>query len=156
MSSYFGNYDKNRHGFQKLYRDLSDETWNNGIELIKLIGKRGGMHDFSQRKVKLNSTFIELNELESLTKAVDIQKEFFDDANQIHEVVTHKDHRIKNDVDKHVHDADIAHTMEEEFAEKQSEQIRKLVGYVHDLSKMMEGSEKALSVYLFDEYLQKA
>lgn len=78
LSSHFGNYEKNRMGFSKLFRKLSDSTWSEGIELIKYLTKRGGSMDFKSKRQEdtltetQNDTY-ELYELESLAKALDIQ-----------------------------------------------------------------------------------
>lgn len=150
MSTHFANYEKNRVGFEKLFRKLSDDTWDDAIDLIKYIGKRGGTHSFVQRVGDVlqpgdgNGNY-ESSELQSLGKAVDIQKQLAKDAFQIHESVTRK----------HTHDPELANYIEEEFAEKHSEEIRKLVGHVSDLSKMLAGPDYSLSLYLFDDYLQK-
>lgn len=48
QSSYFGNHEANRGGFEKLYRELSDEAWEKSIDLIKFITKRGGHMEFNQ------------------------------------------------------------------------------------------------------------
>lgn len=46
MSTHFGNYEKNRVGFEKLFKGLSDKSWENAIDVIKYITKRGGTVDF--------------------------------------------------------------------------------------------------------------
>lgn len=48
MSSYFGNYEDQRHGFKKLYRKFSDELWEDAINIIKYVTKRGDTMDFNQ------------------------------------------------------------------------------------------------------------
>lgn len=48
MSTHFGNYEVNRDGFKGLYRKLSDQSWADGIDLIKYIARRGGRMDFNQ------------------------------------------------------------------------------------------------------------
>jgi hypothetical protein len=49
-ATHFGNYEKSREGFEKLFRKLSDSTWDDAIDLIKYITKRGGVMDFAARK----------------------------------------------------------------------------------------------------------
>jgi len=53
----------------------------------------------------------------------------------------------------------IAHYLEEEFIEKHAGKIRTLAGHNADLKNLLTTHEKApqpsLSLYLFDEYLQK-
>lgn len=48
MSTQFGNYESNRDGFKALYRKLSDKTWEDAINIIKFITKRGGRMNFNQ------------------------------------------------------------------------------------------------------------
>lgn len=49
-ATHFGNYEKSREGFEKLFQKLSDSTWDDAIDLIKYITKRGGVMDFAARK----------------------------------------------------------------------------------------------------------
>lgn len=48
MSTHFGNYEANRDGFKGLYRKLSDQSWEDGINVIKYIAQRGGRMNFNQ------------------------------------------------------------------------------------------------------------
>lgn len=41
QSAYFNNYEANREGFSKLYRKLADDAWDDAIDLIKYMAKRG-------------------------------------------------------------------------------------------------------------------
>lgn len=52
QSTHFANYEQSREGFEKLFRKLSDSTWDDAIHLIKFIAKRGGTMDFAARKVE--------------------------------------------------------------------------------------------------------
>jgi len=147
MSTHYGNYEKNRAGFEKLFHSLSDEKWNQAIDLIKYIAKRGGSMDFNKRKdFGEKSTNLEMDELESLSFALDIEKKLAKDTNDLHRAAVGKNHEH--------HDADIGHYLEDEFAEKQSGLIRKLAGYTTDLHSMLSSDDASLSLYLFDEYLQ--
>ncbi|XP_017770329.1 PREDICTED: ferritin light chain, oocyte isoform [Nicrophorus vespilloides] len=151
MSTHYANYEKNRAGFEKLLRGYSDEKWNNAIELIKYISKRGGRMDFN--KVKLfNKTedynvVYEMNEIETLAMALDIEKDMAHDANKIHSEASHKN----NDH----YDPEVLQYIEEEFAERQAESIRTLAGHTTDLKKLLSGPDSSLALYLFDEMLQK-
>lgn len=50
----------------------------------------------------------------------------------------------------------IAHYLEEEFIEDQATTIRKLSGFTNDLRKLLDESvDSSLSLFMFDEYLQK-
>ncbi|GJQ77056.1 Fer2LCH [Trypoxylus dichotomus] len=151
MSTHYANYEKNREGFEKLFRSFSDDKWNTAIELIKYLGKRGAQMNFSERKQEprdpLQNEF-EVYELESLAKALDIEKNLAIDAHNIHAEASRK----KTDY----HDPEISSYIEEEFVHKHADNIRKLTGYTQDLHKiLMDEAQRSLGLYLFDEYLQK-
>lgn len=150
MSTHFANYDKNRAGFEKLFRKLSDSTWDDAIELIKYISKRGGSMNFNQRKADLTDKTpnYEMYELESLAKALDTQKSLAKDAFNIHEEVTRRH--------ANTHDPEMSSYIEEKFAHKQANTIRELSGHASDLSKLLSDNDYSLSMFLFDEYLQKS
>ncbi|CAL7948650.1 unnamed protein product [Xylocopa violacea] len=150
LSSYFGNYENQREGFKKLYRKYSDQMWEDAINLIKFITKRGGtmdFHKFSQFKTPIaEARIIELNEIESLAKALDIQKQIANEALRIH-----------SRAQLHTkHDASVAHYVEERFLESQAERIRDLAGYITDLKHLLAEHDPTLCLFLFDEYLQKS
>ncbi|XP_017794614.1 PREDICTED: uncharacterized protein LOC108576181 [Habropoda laboriosa] len=85
MSSYFGNYEYQREGFQKLYRKYSDEMWEDAIDVIKYLAKRGGTMDFEQLpRIKGSPKVLEMNELSSLAKALDSQKLLANEAMHIY------------------------------------------------------------------------
>ncbi|KAL7302442.1 ferritin heavy chain A [Trichogramma pretiosum] len=147
MSTHFGNYETNRAGFQKLYRKLSDLAWQKSIDLIKYISTRGGKMNFNQlphlKKNSKESHNLEVSELHSLAKALDSQKQLANEVLRLHNLA--KNHQ----------DAAIAHYLEEEFLEKQTEEIRNLAGHTADLKNLL-NRDAPLAVFLFDEYLQKA
>lgn len=50
----------------------------------------------------------------------------------------------------------MAHYLEEELIEDQATTIRTLSGYTNDLKRLLEETvDSSLSLYMFDEYLQK-
>nr|ATU82881.1 secreted Ferritin-like protein [Pristhesancus plagipennis] len=152
MSTNFGDYEKNRLGFSKLYRKLSDSTWDDAIDLIKYITKRGGTMQFDvEVPAEPNPIFnnnLNMHELESLSRALDMYKSLAEKAHSIHSEVT----RRKTDY----HDAETLSYLEKEFVHKHADTIRDLAGHTNDLSSMlMDTADSSLSVFLFDEYLQK-
>lgn len=150
MSTHYANYKENRAGFEKLFRDLSDDKWNTAIELIKYIGKRGGEMNFQTRKADRNATKqndYELYELESLAKALEVEKELAEDAHNIHAEAARRR--------REYHDPEISSYIEEEFVHKHASNVRKLAGYTHDLLRILDAPEHSLGLYFFDEYLQK-
>lgn len=155
ISTYFGNYKMNREGFEKVFRKLSDETWNDGIELIKHIAKRGRVHSFTtkypdsdinEKKIGNDVKTYEDYELQTMARALDIQKHLAEKALEIHRDATSHKHS----------DAEIAHYIEEKFAEKQAESVRTIAGHVTDLRQLLvDGKDGSLALHMFDEYLSK-
>jgi len=154
MSTHYGNYQKNRAGFEKLFLDLSDSKWQTSIEIIKHLTKRGGTMKFLPPKILTSNgieqprkNIYELYEIQSIAKALDIEKQLALEAFHIHNEASQR--HSGN------HDPEIAHYIEEEFVEGQAGTVRKLAGYVADLNSMLSGPDGTLSLFLFDEYLQK-
>lgn len=154
LSANFGNYVKNRPGFEKQFRELSDTAWERSINLIKHITKRGGAHDFYQRKTttvaKQNKRTLELDELSALAYALDVEKNLAVEAHSLHERYSHANHKAQ-------YDAEIAHYLEEKFIEDQADKIRELSGFTNDLKHLItDAKDTTLAVHLFDEYLKTA
>ncbi|XP_025190876.1 uncharacterized protein LOC112591314 [Melanaphis sacchari] len=148
MSSHFGNFEKNRGGFEKLYKKLSDNTWEKAIDLVKFMSKRGGHMNFRARKDEKNEKQIdfEMYELGSMAKALDMQKGLAEEAHYIHAEVTRRKE----------HDPEVASYFENNFVHQHSDIIRTLSGHTNDLKQLIANQpDPSLSLYLFDEYLQK-
>lgn len=152
-ASFFNNYERNRVGFSKLFRKLSDDAWEKTIDLVKHVTMRGHEMNFAQvgsrHQIDVKKEYVaELQELEALAKALDTQKELAERAFHIH----HESTRVSKDL----HDPEIAQYLEEEFIEDHSKLVRQLAGHTSDLKKFIaHGKDLPLSLYLFDEYLQK-
>ncbi|GAB0096580.1 Ferritin [Sergentomyia squamirostris] len=165
LSTHFSDHVMSRPGFSKKYRELSDRSWEQTIDLIKHITKRGGTFNFDTVKDKriLHKHTLEMNELQSLAAVLENEKFLALFSHDLHHLSSHSNHQ---EADKKHYDPEIAHYMEEKFLEDQAETIRKYSGYVHDLKHIMnkkmptgvdavKGLNVPLGVYLFDEYLQK-
>lgn len=153
LASNFGTYVKNRPGFAKQFKGLSDSAFNRGIDLIKHMTKRGGEHNFFKTRRSQATTpqrrVLELNEISGMAFALDNEKQLALEAHALHERYSHANHKSH-------YDAEIAHYLEEEFIEAQASTVRKLSGYITDLRKLLSGSEEpSLLLYMYDEYLQK-
>jgi len=151
LSANFGSFVKNRPGFKKQFTALSDKAWNNGINIIKHITKRGSEHNFGAVSAmpKNAPTSLDLNEIQALTLSLVYEKAFLVEAHHIHRSYSHAYHQ-------HHYDPEIAHFMEEKFFGQQTDTIRKLSGYINDLQKMSRNAEDiSLPLYMFDEYLEK-
>ncbi|KAJ8961790.1 hypothetical protein NQ318_021392 [Aromia moschata] len=150
MSTHYANYEKNRPGFEKLFRGLSDDTWKDAIELIKYITTRGGEMNFGTSALgeeDADAPNFELYELQSIAKALDMEKKLAVEAIRIHSEATRKNSKF--------HDPEISYHLEHEFMPKQRDIIRKLAGYTTDLSSLLDGPDSSLSLFLFDDYLTK-
>lgn len=93
-----------------------------------------------------DSRVLELNELNSLSKALDTEKQLADEALRIH---AQAQHHTKQD-------AAVAHYIEEQFAESLTERVRQLAGYTNDLKNLLGERDPSVSLFLFDEYLKKS
>lgn len=94
---------KNRPGFEKQFRALSDTAWNHAINLIKHIAKRGGAHDFyTRRSAPVDSQkkrILELDELNALALALDTEKSLAAEAHSLHERYSHANHKAHYDAE---------------------------------------------------------
>ncbi|XP_055848896.1 soma ferritin [Episyrphus balteatus] len=165
LSTFYNTYQRDRPGFSKLFRSLSDEAFENTIKLIKHVTKRGGVIPFRMHQqvkrgrvpVEDDKKTLDFDELPSLSKALDMEKELSKKAIELHAHVSVHNSQATKTV---TYDPEITQFLEEEFLGKQSSNIRKLSGYANDLHKIVDrnangGSSTALGVFLFDEYLQK-
>ncbi|GLH07424.1 hypothetical protein R5R35_014271 [Gryllus longicercus] len=156
MSSHFGGYKMERDGFKKLYRKLSDTAWDDAIDVIKYMTLRGEKIDlkpyYDSEKEDRSTIFqgepLALNEVESLSKAVDIQKKLAEEAHSIYKVANE-------------HDPEMGAFVEDTFMHKHAKTIRELVGYTTELKRLVEIDPESpqrsvgLQVFLLDEYLKK-
>ncbi|XP_037814986.1 soma ferritin isoform X2 [Lucilia sericata] len=152
LATHFNSYQKNRPGFQKLYQSLSDRSFDDTIDMIKQVTRRGGKANFnvvheSPATVSKSALHLEVDELHSLAMALDTEKQLSNGAIHVHTRSLHANSGER--------DPEMAQYMEEKFLTKQAATVRKLSGYANDLSKLMNQQDPSLAVYLFDEYLQK-
>jgi ferritin heavy chain len=159
MSTKFGNYKSNRPGFEKLYRNLADKSWEESIELMKYITNRGysmnlksAPFDYSNNTKSLTeiSTYPEISELKSLSLALEMNKFLAEKAHDIHRLASHKTDEP--------HDAEVMSFLENTYVHKHADTIRTLTGHVNDLHKITQtrGVDANLATFMFDEFLLKA
>nr|XP_012223730.1 PREDICTED: uncharacterized protein LOC105672991 [Linepithema humile] len=161
MSTYFGNFFESRDGLKGLYRKISDKSWQEAIELSKYLAHRGSMIKLTVNPHnQVDDSKYELNEVASLAKALEHQKELADKALNLHDKALHShrlnDKNTENTIPQRVNDAGLAHYIVEHFVEPLTESIRQLAGYTNDLKRMLAADSYPVSVYLFDEYIKSA
>lgn len=150
MATHFNSYQKNRPGFQNLYQRLSDRSFEDAIDLIKQLSRRGGKANFniqhsSPTAVTKQQLHLEVDELHSLAIALDNEMALSNGAIHIHTRSLQATER----------DPEMAQYVEDKFLVKQADTVRRLTGYVNDLAQFMNQQDPSLAVYLFDEYLKK-
>lgn len=92
LSSNFGTFVKNRPGFAKQFKGLSDKAWSRSIDLIKHITKRGGEHKFEDPNTPVTKPVLELDEINALSFALDTEKSLALTAHRLHERYSHTNH----------------------------------------------------------------
>lgn len=157
MKTNFGNHQANRPGFEKLYEKLSDQAWEDAVDLVKYNAKRGGyLTDFKAGREALAMKYLvaeqkkhAMTEYTSLGYAMDITKRLAAGAHDIHKNAI----RLGNTY----HDPEISSFIEKEFAHKHADTIRMLSGHMSDMNGIMAAyKDFSLSLYFFDEYLLKS
>lgn len=103
LASNFGTYVKNRPGFAKQFKGLSDTAFNRGIDLIKHMTKRGGEHNFFKTRRSQATTpqrrVLELNEISGMAFALDNEKQLALEAHSLHERYSHANHKTHYDAE---------------------------------------------------------
>lgn len=154
LSAQFGTYGKDRPGFQKLLKGLSDSAWNKGIGMIKEITKRGFKHHFGlESSIEKIYAPAHASELVALAKAAEIEKNLLIKANDIHR---HHSHASLDKSKSCGYDAALTHYIEEEILEEKTSTVRTLVGHVNQLKRLFAKDTKTypLSLFMFDQHLQ--
>lgn len=154
MSAQFGSYEKDRPGFEKVFHGLSDKAWNNGVDMIKEMSKRGAKFNF-EKITKPIKSMVPSNEITAMEAAASIEKDFLKSAISVHRVHSHA-YKDSNEPKLHEkYDSGISHYMDEKIIEDQTETVRTLTGYVNDLMKFVKDTPSySIALYMFDEYLK--
>ncbi|XP_065362019.1 ferritin light chain-like isoform X1 [Calliphora vicina] len=150
MATHFNSRQMNRPGFQKLFQGLSDSSFDDSIEMIREISRRGGKANFnvihdSPASVSRQEMDLEVDELHSLAMALDTEKKLSNAVIHVHTRALH------SPSDR---DPEMANYIEENVIGKHAENVRKLNGYVNNLAQLMERDDVNMAVYMFDQYLK--
>lgn len=150
MSSHFGRDVINRKGFQKLFRKLSDDSWEESLELLGHVIKRGGhlMPEASAEGLRVQMPAgrnYSQPELMALGRALDLTKLLAGETVDLHQQITGM--CISSC------DPELAEFLQSKLMPEQTTTIRELSGHVTTLRVMMGGEERDLGLNLFDESL---
>lgn len=112
IASNFGTYSKNRPGFEKTFKELSDSSWTKGVEMIKYMGKRGVTHNFATKYTEGTKKAVEPDtyaqyEVQAMATALDYEKHLFTKANEIHKSISHPNKHSDNNNKIH-YDAEVS------------------------------------------------
>ncbi|KAK2712633.1 ferritin light chain-like [Artemia franciscana] len=157
LASHFNKDIKNRNGFYKYFQGLSDEHWNDALELIDYVTLRGGhlnqitvqfkngtrrtSDSLSLQNLRLQD---ERGEKHSLGHALDVTRDLITNIRQlIHKTAAHG---TENE------DAVLAHFLEEKYTEKYVKKMRELSGFMTVLQSFTT-EEEGLALDLFDQYI---
>lgn len=130
--------------------NISNQLWTDGVDVIKYLTTRGLEMDFTQLDANLcqPEDTLELMELHSFAKGLDIQKKIAQTTMNFHKKYSAP--HSKN------YDPEVAYYLKENHIEKHSKMVRDLSGYVEDLRNIFfEGPDAGLGRYLYNDYLEK-
>jgi len=147
MSSHFAADEVNRLGLSKFMGGLSDNMWNDAIELIKYVGTRGASVGPVTNPAKSSLTGLRVSNpmpnIEALSEV-----EAFAWALDNHHVIANQVH----DLHYKSRDAALIGFLEKEFTAKHAESIRELSGALTNLVPLVqESAGRDMALYLFDQ-----
>ncbi|XP_062558881.1 ferritin light chain-like [Armigeres subalbatus] len=155
LSTAFNQHIKNRPGFEKVYRKISDQAWSDTMSLMKYQSKRGQRASFNpdykyaNHELRALSDPLLAEEHSSLKLALEYEKLVAE--------VTHAIHKKSSVAHQHPaqYDPDVAHFFDEHIVKGRSDSVRKLTGYIHQLDGILNGDSytKDMGLYMFDQYL---
>lgn len=156
LSAAFNQHNKDRPGFEKLYRNVADQAWADTMALMKYQSKRGHRAalnaDYKQvtSELRLLGDPTVAEELSSLKMAMEYEKLVAEVAHGIHKKssVAHQ-HPAQ-------YDPDVAHFFDEQIIKGRSDSVRKFTGYIHLLNGILndDAHTRDMGLHLFDQYLK--
>lgn len=157
LATNFNSHMKDRGGLYKLFRGLSDDAWEDSVELAKYITKRSGSINVPKCKEIWDDKKahekpidkISMTEIVTLSDALEWHKTLAGDAYEIHK-------HVSNPHENRTHyDPEVSSFIEKHYVHEHAEKIRQLTGYVNDLVSLVNSKDAGLGLYLFDEHLKK-
>ncbi|XP_055629993.1 soma ferritin-like [Toxorhynchites rutilus septentrionalis] len=158
LSMAFKQHDRNRPGFERLYRKISDQAWSDALDTMQYQSKRGfpatlsGGYKYATSDLRSVADPSNATEHGSLQLAMEYEKLVTSVAHSIHRKMsgTHQQ--------AYQYDADVAHFLDEKLISGRSDTVRKLTGHIHILEGILNAESDEFSrdmgLQMFDQYLK--
>ncbi|XP_053685832.1 soma ferritin-like [Sabethes cyaneus] len=156
LSAAFKQYDRNRPGFEKLYRNIADRAWSDAIAVMQYQSRRGHLASLnpnyrgSNSELRVLSDPVLASEHSSLQLAMEYEKQVASMAHAVHKKASVAHQRPPQ------YDPDVAHFLDRQLVKGRSDSVRKLTGYIHMLDGILNVDDATpdLGLRLFDDYLK--
>ncbi|XP_043200890.1 ferritin-1, chloroplastic-like [Amphibalanus amphitrite] len=147
ISSHFGSDLNHRLGFKKLFREASDQRFDQAIDMIKYVIKRGG-NVKEHLNVKVTAAPLRPQALSSLGLALADAKDMYAEQARLHSAaLCLSPSAVGCSVD-----ADLAHQSQDAI-ESEVERVNELASKANQLAAMFTSTEYSLAEHLFDQHL---
>jgi len=164
IGNHFGEWNINRKGFFEYFQKLSDAAWEDAIDLMQHMVKRGGRltNDFEIPEAeectsKGNEAYkcYDMDELNALSKALDIQKSLARSTLRLITLANHAPVRVGEEIGEwpkgSQRDGEFAHYLADQVSDKQVMRIKDLANHVNSLSQALDAtSDAGLVLYIYD------
>jgi len=156
QATHYNEWNVNRPGFHNFFTKLSDDEWNSAVSLMIYAIKRGGRLT-SEFKIQTPGDLDfnhQQNEIESLSKALDLEKYTAARTLKLIHDTTHIS--SESGVPIGSRDTPFADFMAERLNDVSVLRIKHLANYVNMLSQVLRSSvDKAYALYTFDHQILK-
>jgi len=156
MASHFNEWSVNRQGFHNYFLKLSDEKWQQGIDLLKYSIIRGGeiTPDFNVPVPSGGGSLYKMYELPALAKALDLEKRLTTDILSLahratlHTSTTHANLTVTNNNDN---DGAFSYYLNEDVSHNKVPRIKDLSNHINTLAVAMKSTnDPAFVLYIYD------
>lgn len=141
MASYFGQDSVSLLGFKKFFMENSKEEKEHADKFVDYLNSRNGQ--LTSIKVT-DATYKGSTGLQALQDALALEKEVTRNLMNLHQAASNKA----------TFDVHLADYLESEILREQVESMRKLEGYISQLTRMAGENNNYLAEYLFDKQLK--
>jgi len=156
MASHFNEWSINRPGFHNYFLKLSDEKWQQGIDLLKYSITRGGeiTPDFNVAVPSGRGSLYKMYELPALAKALDMEKRLTTDSLSLahratlHTTTTHANKTVTNNQDN---DGAFSYYLNADVTQNKVPRMKDLSNHINTLGIAMKSvNDPAFVLYIYD------